>query len=119
MVFDCVLGAPRDELGDVGPLVADALVGLNQQRLLSGLPGVALDVGPQLVVPPLPALLADAPSKVPRNQAPVALTVLPDQPVVYSGGSRDGAESEEARGLGRRAAACSGGRRLEGGWTRG
>jgi hypothetical protein len=58
VVLDGILGAPRDLLGNVGPSVAQLLVHLDQALLFLLRPGVPLDIRPQLVVPPLPALLA-------------------------------------------------------------
>ena len=53
--------------------VAQPSVGSNEVLLLLIGPSIALDIGAQLIVPPLPALLADAPSELPGNLAPVAL----------------------------------------------
>jgi hypothetical protein len=85
VVFNCVLSAPLNALGDVGPVVAQLLVCGNELRLLGGVPGIALDVRAQLVVPPLAALLADAAWKATGNKAPVAFAVLLDQPAIVLG----------------------------------
>jgi len=61
-------------------LVAQVAVRVDQHLLLGAAPGVALDVRPQLVVPALTALLADAPGEVLGYGAPVALAMLADQP---------------------------------------
>jgi hypothetical protein len=84
-----VLRPARDDLGDVGPLVPERVVGLDQHLLLVHAPRRLLDVRPQVVVPPLAALLPDAPLvrqlarrdvELPRDRAPVALAVLFDEP---------------------------------------
>jgi len=65
---------------DVRPGVAAAPVLGDQLDLLVGRPGGLGDVGPQLVVPALAQLLADAARKLGHQPRPVALAQLRDQP---------------------------------------
>ena len=81
VVLDGILCAPVDDLGNVCPAVAHALVLGDELGLLALAPGVPLDVGPQLVVPALATLLADAPREVLGDDGPVALAMLTYQPV--------------------------------------
>lgn len=67
-------------LGDVGPAVAGGAVGSYQSQLLVRLPALLVDVWPQLVVPALAKLLADAPGKVGQKLAPAACAMLLHQP---------------------------------------
>ena len=79
-------GPTRDDVGDVRPAVARLLVRRDEQRLLRLGPRAALDVRAQVVVPPLAALLADAPVQHPRDRAPLARAVLIHQPAQGEGG---------------------------------
>lgn len=54
-----VVSAAVEVLGHLGPAVAEALVGQEEEPLLEVLPVVLLDVGVEMVVPAFPALLAD------------------------------------------------------------
>jgi hypothetical protein len=65
---------------DVGPGVAAAPVLGDQLDLLVGRPGGLGDVRPQLVVPALAQLLADAARELGHQPRPVALAQLRDQP---------------------------------------
>ena len=65
MVLDGVVRAARQQLGNLGPSVADALVRVQDLRILLRRPGILPDVWVQVVVPsnfttslPFPALLA-------------------------------------------------------------
>lgn len=60
MILDGVVSASVEVLGDLGPPVAEGLVGQEEQPLLVVAPVLLLDVGVEVVVPSLAALLADA-----------------------------------------------------------
>lgn len=59
-VFDCVVGAPRHVLRDQRPLLAVLQVQAHQLLVLVKRPLVSSNVGIKMVVPSLPALLADS-----------------------------------------------------------
>lgn len=80
MILDGVICTTFEVLGDLGPAVAVVLV-LNEENPLFLLaPGGLLDLGIQVVVPPLAALLANAPGQVFRDERPLLRPVLLDQP---------------------------------------
>ena len=88
-VLDGVVRAPRQGLGDVGPARAAPRVAPQDDLVLGGRPGQLADVGVQLVVPPLPALLARAARQVRREDGPLARAVALDraqQELVLGGG---------------------------------
>ena len=60
VVLDGVLGTPRDVRGDVGPPVTEGLVRGDEESFLFLRPRSSLDVGAEVVVPALAALLASA-----------------------------------------------------------
>ena len=66
-------------LSNVCPFVAQTLVRIDEQLLLCIRPGVTLDVWPQLVVPPLTALFANASWEAACYHAPLALPKVPHQ----------------------------------------
>ena len=79
VVLDGVVGAAREELGHLGPLVPQTLVvGDDDPVLLLG-EGSLLDVRIEMVVPPLAALLADAAWKLRSDLRPLLGPVRPDQ----------------------------------------
>lgn len=72
-------------LGDVAPAVAEDFVALHQRLLLLISPAVTLDVGAQVMVPPLAGLLSYAPVRLrgakgriqgAGNDGPVAFAML-------------------------------------------
>ena len=71
-VLDGVVRAPRQGLGDVGPARAAPRVAPQYNLVLGGRPGQLADVGVQLVVPPLPALLGDAPGQLLSYRGPLS-----------------------------------------------
>ena len=88
-VLDGVVRAPGQGLGDVGPARATPRVAPQYDLVLGGRPGQLADVGVQLVVPPLPALLARAARQVRREDGPLARAVALDraqQELVLGGG---------------------------------
>ena len=52
----------------------------NNDALLFHAPGIAVDLGVELVVPPLSALLANAAREEGGDEAPLPLAILLDQP---------------------------------------
>ena len=80
VVLDRVVGTPFENLCNVCPLVALALVGDVEDQLLLKAPGVLLDLGVEMVVPALSALLADPAREVLRDRGPLLCTFLLDQP---------------------------------------
>ena len=79
MVFDGVVGATDERLGNLGPPVAELVVGEDQLAVLVAAPLLALDLGVEVVVPALAALLADAPRKLLRNLGPLLSAQLADE----------------------------------------
>jgi hypothetical protein len=57
-IFDRIIGASGQVLGNLGPLGADLLVQVDDQHILRGRPRVLLDVRIEVVVPPLATLPA-------------------------------------------------------------
>jgi hypothetical protein len=62
-IFDRVVGASGQVLGDLGPLGADFLVQINDQHILGRRPRVLFDVRIEVVVPPLATLWTDGRKK--------------------------------------------------------
>ena len=60
MIFDGVVSAAIEVFGDFCPAVSEGFVCEEQKPLLVIAPVLLLDVGIQMVVPPLAALLADS-----------------------------------------------------------
>mmetsp|Transcript_3158 Transcript_3158/g.9795 ORF Transcript_3158/g.9795 Transcript_3158/m.9795 type:complete len:215 (-) Transcript_3158:225-869(-) len=79
VVLDGVVRAPRQQLGDLRPLVAVRLVRFHENAVLLLAPAVALDVRVEVVVPALAALLANAARQVTRNHAPLLGAMLQHQ----------------------------------------
>ena len=79
VVFDGVVGATDERLGNLGPPVAELVVGEDQLAVLVAAPLLALDLGVEVVVPALAALLADAPRKLLRNLGPLLSAQLADE----------------------------------------
>ena len=71
-----VVSAARQELGNFAPLVAVLFVRLDDLAVLLGRPLVLLDVGVQVVVPALAALLTNASRKSLSDVGPVLGAVL-------------------------------------------
>ena len=71
VVLDGVIGAPDEGLGDLGPLVAVLRVGDDELAVLLAAPLLALDVGVEVVVPALAALLADLDGELLRDLGPL------------------------------------------------
>lgn len=59
-ILDVIVNASRHKLLDLNPLVAILLVELHKLEVLSEGPLFLVKVGINIVVPPFPALLADA-----------------------------------------------------------
>lgn len=59
VVFNRVVGAPRQQLRDLRPAVADAAVSLQQHLLLLSGPRLLVDLWRQVILPALSALLAN------------------------------------------------------------
>ena len=76
VVLDGVVRAPLEELGDLRPLVSEVLVLLHDDAVLLLAPRPLLDTGVQVVVPPLAALLPDAPRKLRRDHRPLLRAML-------------------------------------------
>lgn len=70
MVLDGVVRAAGQQLGDARPLVAVLAVCLVDDTVLLIRPGSLLDLGVEVIVPTLAALLADAALEVARDQGP-------------------------------------------------
>jgi len=60
VVLNSVVGAPRQQLGDVRPLVTILLLGFEDDAILLVAPGGLLDVWVEVVVPPLTTVLPNA-----------------------------------------------------------
>lgn len=53
VIFDGIVSATRQQLGDLGPFIAESAVGVEDEAILFGRPGRLLDVGAEMVVPPM------------------------------------------------------------------
>lgn len=60
MIFDGVVSAAIEVFGDLGPAVSECFVGEEEKPFFVIAPVLLLDVGIQMVVPALAALLADS-----------------------------------------------------------
>ena len=69
----------REQLGDLGPFVAQPGVGLEDDVVLLRGPGRLFDAGVEVVVPALAALLSDAALEVARDEGPALWAVLVDK----------------------------------------
>ena len=83
MVFHVVLRPAGESPRQLHPAVAAPRVRPDQRRLLALRPGFFFDVGPQLVVPALAALLAHAAGEQGGEGGPVALAVDGDEPFLF------------------------------------
>ena len=79
MILNCVVSPPLQNFRDFCPLVAVVSVHQVQYPLFLLAPPDLLDLGIQVVVPPLPALLADSPRQMLRDQSPLLRPVLVHQ----------------------------------------
>jgi hypothetical protein len=79
VVLDGVVGTTLEHLGYLSPLVAVVAVHQIEDPLFLTAPAYLLDLRVQMVVPALPALLADPPWEVFSNQSPLLGTVLVDK----------------------------------------
>ena len=79
MVFDAVVGAAGQKVGDHGPFVAEGVMGVDQQLVFFRSPFGLRDRGMQVVVPALPTLLTHALGKVARNFRPITRAPLPHE----------------------------------------
>ena len=77
-ILDSVISATRDVLGDLTPLFAHFPVQVNYEGVFLSSPLALVDVGVQVVVPALTALLADATGQALSDEAPVARTKFSD-----------------------------------------
>ena len=80
VVLDGVFRPPGDLGGDVGPAVAELLVRGDESAFLLLRPRPSFDVGLEVVVPALPALLARAHVEKARDLGPLLGAVLLDEP---------------------------------------
>ena len=79
MIFDGVVCAPGEERCDFGPFGAVNTVRMNDGAVFIGGPSLLFDIGVEMVVPALPALLADAAGQKRRNKRPLFRAVLVDK----------------------------------------
>lgn len=79
MILNGVVSAAFKHLSNLGPLVAVVAVHQVEDPLLLATPPDFLDLGIQMIVPPLTTLLSNAPWEVLRNQSPLLGPVLVDQ----------------------------------------
>ena len=79
MILDGIVGTPGKELGNLGPLVAEALVMGDDETVFLLAPGHLADGGIEMVVPTLAALLADAAGKLGSDLAPAFGAVSLDE----------------------------------------
>ena len=79
MVLDGVVGPSWQQLGNLGPLVAHVDVALQDGPILVGRPGLLANVRVEVVVPPLPALLAYPPGQLVGDDGPLLGPVPLDQ----------------------------------------
>ena len=64
VVRDVVVDSAWQELGNLRPLVLNSRLHMNEQRIFSRHPARSLDVGVELIDPPLADLLVRAPGQV-------------------------------------------------------
>ena len=79
MILDGIVGTPGKELGNLGPLVAKALVMGDDETVFLLAPGHLADGRIEVVVPTLAALLADAAGKLGGDLAPAFGAVSLDE----------------------------------------
>ena len=89
MILDGVVGPSWQQLGNLGPLVAHVDVTLQDGPILGGGPGLLANVRVEVVVPPLPALLADPSGQLVGDDrpllGPVPLHQLDDLAILFLG----------------------------------
>lgn len=74
MIFDSVVGTPREIFRDDGPFVSKLGMGLLQDAFLCVCPWVFVDVWVKMVEPSFPALFPNTSRQLLRDQAPLAGT---------------------------------------------
>tara|TARA_B100000405_G_scaffold295512_1_gene249585 strand:- start:533 stop:1300 length:768 start_codon:yes stop_codon:yes gene_type:complete len=79
VILDGVVGAPDERLGNLRPPVAELVVGDDELAVLLARPLLALDLGVEVVVPSLAALLSDAAGKLMRDFGPLLRAKLADE----------------------------------------
>mmetsp|Transcript_9956 Transcript_9956/g.27865 ORF Transcript_9956/g.27865 Transcript_9956/m.27865 type:complete len:344 (+) Transcript_9956:1567-2598(+) len=79
VVLDGIVGTSGKELGNLGPLVAEALVMGDDESVLLLAPGHLADGGIEMIVPPFTALLADAAGQLGGDLTPTLGTVSLDE----------------------------------------
>ena len=79
MILDCVVGAPLQDFGDLGPLILKLPVHHEQYPLLLFAPAALLDLGIKMIVPPLPALLPNPHRQILRDHGPLLRANLLDK----------------------------------------
>ena len=72
----------QETKSDVTFITSTYLVSCNNNALLFHAPGISVDLGIELVVPPLPALLADAAREKGGDEAPLPLAILLNKPAL-------------------------------------
>ena len=77
-ILDLIVGASGDELGHLAPASVVFAVQPHDEQVLLERPLALDDVGRQVMVPALPALLANAPGQVHGDSRPVTRPVAPD-----------------------------------------
>ena len=71
MVLNCVVSSTFQDLRDFSPFVAQSAMVKVEYPLLIRAPRDLLDLGIQMIVPPLSALLANSPWQMFRNLSPL------------------------------------------------
>mmetsp|Transcript_47604 Transcript_47604/g.114278 ORF Transcript_47604/g.114278 Transcript_47604/m.114278 type:complete len:306 (+) Transcript_47604:1197-2114(+) len=79
VILDGVVGAPDERLGNLRPPVAELVVRDDELAVLLARPLLALDLGVEVVVPSLAALLSDAAGKLLRDFGPLLRAELADE----------------------------------------
>ena len=79
MVLNRVIGPTRKQLRDLGPSISKGFVSLKNLPVLLFPPRLLVNVGVEVVVPALPALLPNSARQMPCNQTPLLRTVLSDE----------------------------------------
>jgi hypothetical protein len=79
VILDVIVCSSRKVLGDLSPLVAELLVSSDDDLIFLLSPLASLDVGIEMVVPSLSALLADSAGELARDDAPVLGSVFLNQ----------------------------------------
>lgn len=79
MVLDRIVGATRQQFGYLCPLITPLQVRLVDDVVLLFRPRGFLDVGIQVIVPPLPTLLTDTTAKMSCDECPLFGAIFGDQ----------------------------------------